>query len=220
MDIFSNAQEAFEHYYDKIIAEGVDFNGTKALFNVNFTITNPMDNEINTEWRKWSKKYAERELAWYISKNPSVEELQKYAPIWKRMHSDRDCIVQSNYGLVLSENRQLQKCIEELKSKPDTRQAFVSIFDGKRKEQYMYDTPCTLAIGFYIVNGKLDCTVMMRSNDVIYGLCNDIYAFTYLQKYVADNVGVPVGEYHHFDVNLHCYYDKIGMKDEYYKNLQ
>ena len=36
---FRNANEAYEYLHDKIIQEGIDFAGTKALFNVGFYIT-------------------------------------------------------------------------------------------------------------------------------------------------------------------------------------
>ena len=58
---FSNAQEAFESYYDLISELGDDFDNTKTLFNQGFTILNPLDNKIDTDFRKWSNKYANRE---------------------------------------------------------------------------------------------------------------------------------------------------------------
>ena len=35
---FKNAQKAFEFYYNAIESNGVDFDGTKALFNIGFYI--------------------------------------------------------------------------------------------------------------------------------------------------------------------------------------
>jgi len=59
--IYNNAQEAFEFYYSYISKYGVNFNNTKALFNQSFEILNPLDNNIKTEWRNFSIKYAKRE---------------------------------------------------------------------------------------------------------------------------------------------------------------
>ena len=53
---FKNAQEAFEYYYDLIIQKGIEFNNTKALFNIGFEILNPLDNNINTNFRDWNNK--------------------------------------------------------------------------------------------------------------------------------------------------------------------
>ena len=62
--IFQNAQEAFEHLYFKIKTEGIKRHESTSLFNQGFTILNPMDNHINTPWRKWSHKYAQAEWEW------------------------------------------------------------------------------------------------------------------------------------------------------------
>lgn len=205
---FGNAQEAFESLYFDILDSGILTNvGTKAFYNVGFTIFDPQDRIINTPWRKWSEKYAEREWQWYLSKDRSVEELKKHAPIWDKMHGG-DNIVNSNYGWQWERNNQLDKCIEQLKKNPDTRQAWISIFDGKEKDDYQFDTPCTLAVGFDIrpmQTNYLNMTVIMRSNDLVYGFCNDQYCFSKLQELVAKELGLKVGTYYHFAHDLHIY---------------
>ena len=39
---FRNADRAYNYFLNEIITEGVDFGGTKALFNVGFTLANPL----------------------------------------------------------------------------------------------------------------------------------------------------------------------------------
>ena len=58
---FNKAQEAFEFFYDKIIQEGVELDNTKFIQNVGFYIDNPLDNQIDTSFRKWKNSYAELE---------------------------------------------------------------------------------------------------------------------------------------------------------------
>lgn len=213
---FTNAQEAFEHFYKRIIGYGFYSEGqhTKALFNVGFYINDPKDRDIKTNWRKWNKKYAEREWQWYLSQNRSVEEIKKFAPTWDKMHSG-DNLVNSNYGWQWGRNNQLDKCIEQLKKDKSTRQAWISIFDGKEKDMYQFDTPCTLAVGFYVLpfdESKLNMTVTMRSNDLVYGFCNDQYCFSKLQELVATELNMEVGEYYHFAQNLHIYDYHFDLK--------
>lgn len=213
---YKNANEAFEELYNCISMYGL-FNanqGTKAVLNAGFYIDNPVDRDITTKWRKWSKTYAEREWNWYLSQNRSVEEIKKFAPTWDKMHGG-DNIVNSNYGWQWGRENQLDKCIEQLKKDASTRQAWFSIFDGKEKDQYTYDTPCTLAIGFYtdLVNSELlNMTVTMRSNDLIFGFCNDQYCFSKLQEQVANELNMQVGTYFHFAQNLHIYSKHFNMK--------
>jgi hypothetical protein len=75
--VFNNAQEAFENLYDIISEQGIDYSGTKCLHNVGFEILNPLDNMINTDYRKWKPDYAELEWKWYLSENPNAVEIAK-----------------------------------------------------------------------------------------------------------------------------------------------
>ena len=207
---FKNATEAFEYYYDHISNNGDWFGNTRTLFNEGFTLENPLDNAITTKYRKWNPKYGDREWSWYLSGNPNAEEIASFAPIWYN-HMDADGNVRSNYGWQWERNHQLDKVVAMLKSNADTRQAVISIYDGKEIDTYRNDTPCTYGVNFTIVNGKLNMAVLMRSNDLWFGFCNDQYCFSKLQEMVADRVEVPVGTYYHHATNFHIYEDKLGM---------
>ena len=52
-------------------------------------------------------------------------------------------------------------------------------------------------------------SVVMRSNDLWYGFCNDQYQFSMLQKMIAERLNIKIGTYYHFAHNLHLYNDKI-----------
>lgn len=209
--IFNNAQEAFESYYDIISNIGQDFSNTKALFNIGFEILNPLDNYINTDYRKWNPTYAEREWDWYLSGNPSAIEISKFAPIWKNMMDDNGN-VRSNYGWQWKRNNQLDKIVNQLKNNKETRQAVISIYDGKEIDTYSKDTPCTYAVQFTILNNKLNMTVLMRSNDLWYGFCNDQFCFSRLQEMVSIELNIQIGTYYHFAHNLHIYNNFLNKK--------
>ena len=85
----------------------------------------------------------------------------------------------------------------------------ISIYDCKEHKYYRKDTPCTYAIQFTIYNDVLNMAVLMRSNYLWYGFCNDQYCFSMIQKLVADELNMEVGEYYHYAHNLHLYKDKI-----------
>ena len=217
MWIFNNANSAFDYYKSQILSKGVDFDNTKALFNVGFTIENPMDNHISCEQRNWKQDYAEAEWQWYLSGNNNINKLRelygKVPKIWEQM-ADMKGDVNSNYGWQWERNDQLDKVIKLLSDNPKTRQAAISIYDAKEIKSYKYDTPCTYAVQFTILDNKLNMCVTMRSNDLWYGFCNDQYCFSKLQKLVADEVGWPVGTYFHFAHNLHLYNNIIEKINE------
>jgi len=213
---FKNANEAFKHYKRKIPELGIDFDNTKALFNIGFYLEKPMDNLIEDQDRNWKWNYAEAEWQWYLSGDNNINKLGelygKVPEIWKRM-ADKEGFVNSNYGWQWKREDQLNNVIEMLKNNPNTRQAAISIYDAKEMYMYDNDTPCTYAVQFTIFKDKLDMCVTMRSNDLWFGFCNDQYCFSKLQELVATDVGLPIGTYYHFAHNLHLYnniIDKIN----------
>jgi thymidylate synthase len=215
---FKDANEAFKYYKWQIPEYGIQFDNTQALFNVGFYIDKPMDNHIIDQDRNWKLDYAEAEWQWYLTGMPNIKMLGeiygKVPEIWKRM-ANEEGYVNSNYGYQWQRNNQLDNVIAMLKANPKTRQATVSIYDGKEIDNgtYQHDTPCTYAIQFTIIGQKLNMCVTMRSNDLWYGFCNDQYCFSKLQLLVADKLELLVGDYYHFAHNLHLYnniIDKIN----------
>ena len=229
MNRFKNADKAFNYYKKQILDYGIDFDDTQALFNIGFTIVKPMDNHISCKQRNWKQDYAEAEWQWYLSGDRNIKKLGelygKVPEIWKHM-ADKNGNVNSNYGYQWKRVAgvpyqggtkyvsQLRYVINLLKDNPRTRQAAISIYDGKEHNKYEFDTPCTYAIQFTITGQSLNMCVTMRSNDLWYGFCNDQYCFSKLQLLVADELGLLVGEYFHFAHNLHLYNNIIEKINE------
>jgi len=211
---FYNADSAFSYFLNEIRCNGVEFGDTKALFNVGFTMEHPTDMVILNVERNWNREYADAEWKWYLSGDRNISKLGdlygKIPPIWKRM-ADKDGNVNSNYGWQWKRNEQLDNVIAMLESNPDTRQAAISIYDAKEINDghYKNDTPCTYAVQFTILNNKLNMAVVMRSNDLWFGFCNDQYCFASLQMLVAYELGIQCGEYYHYAHNLHLYNNKL-----------
>ncbi len=189
---FYNAEIAFEFFYSKIAEDGSVLSNTRCLYNVGFYIENPLSNHIYTPWRKWKSSYAELEWSWYLSKNRDVSDIKKSAKIWDKMHSG-DNIVNSNYGYQWNRGGQLDFVIQELTNNPNSRRAVLTIYDGKENKIHAFDTPCTLSIVFNIINDKLNMSVLMRSNDLWFGFCNDQYCFSKLQELVANKLNKQIG---------------------------
>jgi len=209
---FENATHAFEYWLEIIKHSGIKFQNTKALFNIGFWIENPLDNVVYHRDRPWNQKYADAEWEWYLSGDNRLSTLGeiygKVPAIWQRM-ADENGRVNSNYGSQWRRNNQLEYVINLLERDPQTRQASISIYDAKENIDYAFDTPCTYAVNFYIMDNKLYMSVMMRSNDLWYGFPNDQYCFSKLQQLVAQRLSIDVGQYYHFVNNLHLYNDRL-----------
>ena len=182
------------------------------MFNQGFTILNPLDRIITNEARNLNVDYAEAEWQWYLSGDRSTAKLGeiygKIPKIWQDM-SDSNGNVNSNYGYQWERAYQLDKVVAQLKDNPETRQAAISIYDGKEINKYRHDTPCTYAVQFTVLDNKLNMCVVMRSNDLWFGFCNDQYQFSKLQEMVSKRTEYDIGTYYHFAHNLHLYDDQL-----------
>ena len=211
---FWNANEAFEYFYKEISKDGIKFANTRTFFNIGFTLHRPEQRAITDEKRNWNKDYAEAEWQWYLTGLPNIKMLGeiygKIPPIWERM-ANEEGYVNSNYGYQWERNGQLDYIVDKLKKHKHTRHAAISIYDGKEHDKFAKDTPCTYAVQFTNVENRLNMCVIMRSNDLWYGFCNDQYCFSKLQELVCKRTGLKMGSYFHFAHNLHIYSNKLGL---------
>lgn len=205
---FKNASDAFEYYYGWISTQGVDRAGTKCIFNEGFYIEDPSKRIITTKWRQFSEEYAHNEWLWYETGDPHITKLEEIngsvPPVWQN-HVDENGAVRSNYGHIIKEGNQWPYIVEELKRDPLSRRAVISLYNGSDNHRYKYDTPCTQTLGFTIEDGKLNMTATMRSNDLWFGFGNDQYCFSMYQEKLANELGVEMGYYFHFNTNFHIY---------------
>jgi thymidylate synthase len=102
---------------------------------------------------------------------------------------------------------QLPEALEWLVRDPDTRKAYVSVWEPTR-DLWTLDTrdhPCTTHMQFMIRNDALDLHVGMRANDAWRGFPYDVFQFTQLQQAAASCLQVPVGTYYHHATSFHLY---------------
>ena len=172
------------------------------------------------------------ETLWYFSGRNDLEFIENYIPRYRERagFSKRAKTVRSAYGARLFGSKgQVENMIKLLRCKPSTRQAVIQIFDKtdlsktiKRLDKRKYeqrkkivDVPCTCTMQFLCRSNRLDMIVSMRSNDAYIGLPHDIFAFTFIQEYVAKCLGMKLGEYYHFVGSLHIYESDIPKAEIY-----
>jgi thymidylate synthase len=99
---------------------------------------------------------------------------------------------------------QIVRVVEKLRKVPYTRRA-QAITWQPWKDLETEHPPCLQRMWFRVVNGKLVMHTHMRSNDALKAAYMNMYAFTELQKYVAQQLGVEVGRYIHIADSYHVY---------------
>lgn len=202
---YKNPTEAFESVFEEIKSKGEDYAGTKALFNVSFTIEDPKDKEIKTPQRKFKVDYAEYEWQWYLKGDRDAKEISERAKIWKNMMLPYTTEVNSNYGFFWNYNSQYNKMIEELKKNAESRRAVLVHYGIFELDRYKYDTPCNLVLNFYLKDDLVHLTIFARSIDLVFGFCNDQYTFARLMEKVSYDLNKKMGTMHWFITNCHLY---------------
>jgi thymidylate synthase len=203
--VLNNVTQAFEWLYHDLNTRGESFAGTKAMFNASFTVQDVEDKVVKTEARGFKKDYAEYEFNWYLTGNRDAKEISERAKMWKKMMVGNTTEVNSNYGYFWKFNWQLDRVIKDLRENPTTRRAIVVHYDISELDRYSFDTPCNVALNFYVKDNKLELTVFARSIDLWFGFCNDFYTFARLMSIVSSQTGYSLGSMHWFITNLHIY---------------
>ena len=223
MNNFKNLNEALYHLCDSLHdAPEVNSRGSKQKERIfqSFVIEDPTDLNITIPARKFNENYAIAEWLWYLSANGNAKNIGKLAKIWN-MISDRHGQVESNYGIYLAP--QWRWVVNELLNDNDTRRATFVINHSYHKYKNEKDYPCTHYIQFLIRDDKLHIGVNMRSNDVVYGLCNDVFTFALFQQLMlnelrSEGLKIKLGNYFHHAGSLHVYERHYNMlskiKDE------
>jgi len=118
-----------------------------------------------------------------------------------------------HYGERLLYSRQLEYVIEELQRDPGSRRAMVTIWLPCRDTIVgSKDYPCNVMVMFKIADNKLDCHVVRRSSDIIWGVPYDHVVFTILQDIVAASLKIRSGRMVETTDSLHLYdgaYDEV-----------
>lgn len=177
-----------------------------------------------------SQEYLEKELDFYASGSRQLEDAVKMSKFWSKC-SDDGKTINSNYGFLLfhDENKhgftQFEHAINCLRNNPDSKKAVMTLY-SKEHAYISNDNPCTLIINLYIQGDTLNMQVIMRSNDLWYGMPYDLPFFrvvhyTALAMLKRTYPNLELGYHIHQALNLHFYewaFDKFRDCEKRYDN--
>lgn len=194
-----------------------------------FTLTDPRNRLVHSPARDMNYGFGVGELFWYLRGDSDLETMLYYNRRMKNF-SDDGKTINSAYGNRIFRNRwfhdgfsfsQFDNVLAELKSDPSSRRAVIHINEPsdlrKAVDPGSRDVPCTMSIQFLIRDERLHMHVLMRSNDVIWGLPYDVFSFTSFQEIVMlfmQRERIPVsdlGSYTHTVSSIHLYQNFTEM---------
>lgn len=183
--------------------------------NVSLIINDPLQCLYYTPIRESKKKYIAAELIWYFMGRRDADFIKKYAKFWESIQNE-DGTVNSSYGYLLFNKRsrfrmtQYEWALNSLIKDKDSRQAILHFNLPEHQYTTNKDFVCTMYGIFHIRENKLDFTVHMRSNDVVWGLPTDVAFFVLLQNQMLVHLqkqypALEMGKYTHVANSYHIY---------------
>lgn len=180
------------------------------------------------------------EALWMLAGRDDAKFLNRFVKDFGARFAQPDGRIHGAYGARWRDAfgfDQLEAIVEKLKANPQDRQAVLQMWSCDRgyadlTASGLLDRPCNTHVYFRVRDGErglidtgrgdrvdhdsqvLDLTVCCRSNDIVWGAygANAVH-FSFLQEYMAGQIGVQVGTMYQVSNNFHGYLpvlDKIS----------
>lgn len=108
---------------------------------------------------------------------------------------------------------QLDEVIKMLRRDPNSRQAVIQMWDDADLSKKTKDKACNMQVIFDTRGGRLNMTVINRSNDIWWGAygANAVH-FSFLQEFIAAAIAHRIGVYRQVSNNFHLYTELYNAK--------
>ena len=87
----------------------------------------------------------------------------------------------------------LEIAAQRLKEKPESRHAYIALWDNARDLPEGTDTPCFVSAFFRKFDGKLTLTATFRSHNAMEAWPENVYGLIAIQRFVAEKAGMEPG---------------------------
>lgn len=208
---------------DQHVEDNPDFQ-TKELCGYAYMLLD-FDEDSLVEMAKYSG-YLDGKESWLFQesderlfKTPSPVEPLNPGNAWKQNKELWEKFIRNgvfSYSYAERWQAQLPYIIRELQTKPNTRQAIMTMYD--RHEDMLnwggYDrVPCSVSYQFMLREDKLVVIYNQRSCDFVKFFGADVFFTVQLLQYVARKIGKEPGQFIHFLGSLHAFAGDLKGKD-------
>ncbi|AKS40724.1 thymidylate synthase [Wenzhouxiangella marina] len=187
---------------------------------------------VTTKKLHW--KSIVHELLWFIKGDTNVRYLQDNGvSIWNEW-ADETGSLGPVYGVQWrswpdprgGEIDQLQRTIDRIRQRPDSRRHIVSAWNPADlpdenlspqenvREGRMALAACHCLFQFYVADGRLSCQLYQRSADVFLGVPFNIASYSLLTLMIAQITGLKPGEFIHSFGDAHLYLNHLDQVEE------
>ena len=195
---------------------------TKEIHPLSFVVGNFKNYFLNVQGRVINFPMALAELVWIMS-GDDTDWIIKYNKQLENYADIREISIE-NEGEVVKEERffnaaygkrmrkqfgidQIRDVVNAFAKDVFTRQAAIIYRHPVDDSSFVSakDKACNIASLFLVRQGALDITQIVRSQDFIWGLPYNLIQFGYITQYIAELLGLEVGQYIETVNSLHVY---------------
>lgn len=174
------------------------------------TLKCPLERVVLTPNRKNSVFAAIAETVWVLAGRDDLQFPSAYLPAGRLDEiSDDGRTLRGAYGPRLrswSTIDQVQACLDLISRESATRRAVISLFDPARDFAESNDIPCNNWIQWMVRDQKLHMSVVLRSNDIIWGFSGiNAFEWSVLHELMGLWSGFGVGEASFLAGSFHLY---------------
>lgn len=158
--------------------------------------------------------FSEKDLLTYYPQVLSAKRIPGIAYTYGQRLRDHDGVDQIKNIITLIKNRPFSKKMVAFTAK--IKEDWSAVNKG--------DTPCLTQILCSVEDGKLFMTTHFRSQDMVHGWPRNVFSLRKLQKFIADEAGLPMAAFVMITHSAHIYSDDYALvekllKDNYKKEL-
>lgn len=210
--VYRNAAEALVGSVWNILQYGTEVtvrgSTTRELTEQCFQITHPLERCVVVPHRHNSIFATIAESAWVVAGRNDLTFLSRYLPQAPTFSDDGE-VWRAGYGPRLRDWHgvdQVREVFELLKKDSASRRAVMAIFDPEADFHPSKDIPCNNWLHWTIRDGCLHVSIVIRSNDIIWGFSGiNSFEWSLLQEMLACWLGVKVGAQTYFVGSQHFY---------------
>jgi thymidylate synthase len=161
------------------------------------------------------------ELLWFLRGDTNVRYLNEHGvTIWDEWANEKGDLGPI-YGAQWINWRgrdgamidQIDRVIDEIKTKPESRRLIVSAWNVGELNQ-MALAPCHVLFQFYVQEGELSCQLYQRSADLFLGVPFNVASYALLTRMIAQVCDLQPGEFVHTFGDLHLYRNHLDQARE------
>lgn len=177
--------------------------------------------------RRTYPKMAINEMKWiHIDQSNSIDELREsYNIKWWDAWADSRGTTGKGYGYQAAQKHiylvdgeevrmtQIDYVRWALQNDPDSRRMVITLWNPKEQHE-MTLPPCAHTVTFNVIDGRLYAELSQRSQDVMAAVNINAFQYMGLQRMLAAEAGLALGDFVHEVVNFHVYDRHIPLVEQ------